>query len=54
LIVKRLEKMRLITETTKNVYCSDSYSTGLEIFEICNPDVVLMGIGIPEEKSMNF
>ena len=54
LIVKRLEEMLLLTEITKNVYSSDCYSIGLEIFEICNPEVVLMGIGIPEEKSMKL
>ena len=54
LIVKRLEEMILLLETTRNVYSSDSYSVGLEIFEIYNPDVVLLGLGIPEEKSMKL
>ena len=34
LIVKRLEEMHWLTETTKNVYSSDTYSIGLEIFEM--------------------
>ena len=54
LIVKRLEEMILITDITKTVYRADSYTGGLEIFESCKPDLVLLGISSPEENPSNF
>jgi len=50
LIVKRLQEMLLVTENSTEVFCSDSYSAGFQIFETCNPDVVLLGVGLPKEK----
>ena len=54
LIVKRLEEMLLLTETTKTVYSADSYAAGLDVFGLIKPDVVLLGISSPDEKSMKL
>ena len=54
LIVKRLEEMLLITDITKTVFSADSYTTGLNIFESCKPDLVVLGISSPEEKSIKL
>ena len=53
-IVQRLEEMLLTTKATSAVFISDNYENGLQLFNENKPDIVLIGISLPEDRSIKL
>ncbi|MEO5681722.1 MAG: response regulator [Chitinophagaceae bacterium] len=53
-IASRLEEMIAAAQLTSAIYISGSYENGAVIFHEKKPDVVLLSISLPEDKSLQL
>lgn len=53
-VMQRLEEMILAVNVASFICISDSYETGLQIFIQNKPDVVLLGISLPENRCIKL
>ena len=53
-IVTRLQEMLFQAMTSNCTYYSGNYGNGFQVFKETSPDVVLMGVGLPENDSVKL